>query len=161
MYLVGSPLFRTRRLKPSLRWDHDTTPRKLKSGQIDCQKEEGLAMSKSYRRLLVPLVAILGIATCGLLGAGAGTASAGLNGQKINYESHQAINRCTAGENEHGELISNSCADLRRGPNVDKDRWWVGQVTIIWRYRDGKDMRTTCSVPKSQEADYVTCDDPS
>lgn len=116
-------------------------------------------MPNSYRKRLVPLMAILGIAACYLLGVGIGTASAGTNGQKINYYNRHAYGQCTTGMNQNGETVQN-CTQLRIGSNPAQDYWWVGQVRITWYYTDNSYAPTTCKVPRSQDGDYVTCRDP-
>lgn len=118
-------------------------------------------MPNSYRKRkhLVPLGTVLGITVCSLLGAG--TASAGPNGQKINYYSRYAVSQCTTGMNQKSEIISGHCTALNAGSNPDQDYWWVGEIRITWHYPDNSYTRTAHIVPKSQpDGDYVTCYDP-
>ncbi|MGH3836435.1 MAG: hypothetical protein ACRDSF_12145 [Pseudonocardiaceae bacterium] len=115
-------------------------------------------MPESYRKRLVLLTATLGIVTCGLLGAG--TASAGTNGQQINYYSHYSYAQCTVGTNQNGESIQN-CTQLRIGSNPDQGYWWIGLVDITWYHSDRSHVSSTCGVPKSQDGDYFTCYEPS
>lgn len=116
-------------------------------------------MSNSHRKSLVSIMTILGIVTCGLLGVGAGTASAGAHGQKINYYSRYAGVQCTTGANQNSETVRR-CTDLRIGSNLDQGFLWVGPVTIIWYYPDHTYLRSSCEVPESQATDYTTCYDP-
>lgn len=117
-------------------------------------------MLNSYRKHLVPLITTLGIVACGLLGAGAGTASAGTNGQKIDYYGRSAYGQCTTGINQNSETVRN-CTQLHIGSNPDQKYWWVGQVRITWYYTDNSYAQTICDVPKDkQDGDYVTCNDP-
>lgn len=116
-------------------------------------------MSNLCRKRLVPLIAVLGIAACDLLGVGAGTASAGDNGQKINYHGRDAYGQCTTGKNQKNETVRN-CTQLRTGSNPDQSYWWVGEVGITWHYVDNSYIQTICKIPKTQKNDYVTCYDP-
>jgi len=117
-------------------------------------------MSTSYRKRLAPLATTLGIVACGLLEAGAGTAWAGNNGQQINYYSHYAYIQCSAGTNQNGGNVRN-CTQLRIGSNPNQGYWWVGPVNITWHRPRGTEISSTCNVPKSQDADFFTCYEPS
>lgn len=118
-------------------------------------------MPNSSHKRLVPLIAVLGMVTCDLLGAGAGAASAGNNGQKINYYSHYAYAQCTAGMNQNSETVR-SCTQLRFGANSDQNYLWVGRVRINWYYANNTYSPTFCDVPQSKkDSDYVTCYDPT
>jgi hypothetical protein len=113
-------------------------------------------MSNWSRKPLVPLTATLGALACGLLGAGAGTASAGTNGQQINYYSHYAYAQCTTGKNQSNETTRN-CTQLRIGSNPDQGYFWVGPVTIIWYHTDHTYTSSPCDIPISQTSDSFTC----
>jgi len=119
-------------------------------------------MSNSRWKRLAPLTATLGaVVACGLLGTGTGTASAGTNGQHINYYSYYADAQCTTGKNEKDKTVQ-SCTSLRTGSNLNKNYWWVGPVTIIWRrYYNHSTVSSTCTVPRSQNDDSVLCYEPS
>ncbi len=117
-------------------------------------------MSNSHRKRLAPLATALGVVACGLLEVGAGTARAGTNGQQINYYSRHAYVQCTKGTNQSGNNIRN-CTQLRIGSNPHRDYWWVGPVDITWHRPGPTDISSTCSVPKSQDPDFVTCPEPS
>jgi hypothetical protein len=118
-------------------------------------------MSNLCHKRLVPLIAVLGMVTCDLLGVGAGVASAGTNGQKINYYSRYAYIQCTTGENQHSETVR-SCTQLRVGSNLDPNYLWVGRVRINWYYTNNTYSPTDCDVPKVKtDGDYITCYDPT
>lgn len=111
------------------------------------------------RKRLVQFGTALGITVCSLLTTG--TASAGSNGQRINYYSRYAASQCTTGANQKKEIVSGHCAMLNAGSNPDQDYWWVGEVRITWYYPDNSYSRTACIIPKSQQdGDYTTCYDP-
>lgn len=116
-------------------------------------------MSNSHRKRLAPLATALGVVACGLLEVGAGTARAGTNGQQINYYNHYAYVQCTTGTNQRGDRIQN-CTQLRIGSNPHRGYWWVGLVTITWHRPGRVDISSTCSVPKLQDTDFVTCHGP-
>lgn len=125
-------------------------------------------MSNWYRKRLVPLTATLGALTCGLLGTGAGTASAetpgtasaGINGQQINYYSNYAYAQCTIEKVQNGGTMRR-CTQLRTGSNLDQGQRWIGKVTIYWFRPDHTYIPSTCDVPQSQDSDFVTCYEPS
>jgi hypothetical protein len=117
-------------------------------------------MSKSYQKRLAPLATALGVVACGLLEVEAGPAWAGTNGQQINYYSHYAYVQCTTGTNQYGNSTQ-SCTQLRIGSTLHRGYWWVGPVNVTW-YRPGRiEIPSACSVPKMQDADFVTCHEPS
>lgn len=165
MHLVRSPLVHARRRVPSLRWNRSTTPRKWKSGNIGCHKERKLKISTSRRKFLHPLVVILGIISCSLLGIVNGTALAGQHGQRINYQKRHAYRECATGTNEKGDPAQDGCNTLKDGPNPDNVHLWVGPVNVTWFYFDdhGKplSMSVVCDVPESKIGDFVTCFDPT
>lgn len=144
--------------------------RKFHDGQLHDRSRTGLtaprpeksAMLNSHRKRLVPLTATLGaIIAYGLLGTGTGTASAGTNGQHINYHSNYTGAQCTKGTNQNSQSAQ-FCSLLRRGDNRDYGHWWVGAVTITWqRYSDDGIASSTCNVPQSQDGNFVTCNEPS
>ncbi len=113
-----------------------------------------------HRKRLLPLAAASGTVACGLLGVGAGTASAGVNGQQINYYSRHSYAQCTTGANQNGDTIRN-CTQLRIGSNPNQGYWWVGQVAITWYHPDHTYASSICTVPKSQDGDSFTCYEPS
>lgn len=118
-------------------------------------------MSNWYRNRLTSLTTTLGVVACGVLGVvGAGTATAGTNGQHISYYSRSAYAQCTTGRNQNGDNVQN-CTQLSPGHNLDEGYWWVGPVGIIWDNSDGSRVSSTCNVPKSQEGDSFTCHEPS
>lgn len=118
-------------------------------------------MPNSCHKRLAPLITVLGMVTCDLLGVGAGKASAGNNGQKINYYSHYAYAQCTTGTNQNGEAVR-SCTQLHFGANSDQSYLWVGKVRINWYYANSTYSPTDCDVPKSKpDSDYVACYDPT
>lgn len=164
MYLVRSPLVRARRRVPSLRWNRSTTLREWKSGNMNYCKEGKIEISTSRRKFLHPLVVILGIISCGLLGIGNGTALAGVHGLRINYEKRHAYRECTTGMNEKGESVHDICNILRDGSNPDNAHLWVGQVKVIWYYIDNGGNSYVAprsyDLPESQIGDYVTFIDP-
>lgn len=116
-------------------------------------------MSSSYRKYPAPLIAILSIVACSLIGTG--TASAGSNGQKINYYNRSAYGQCTVGKNQSNETVQN-CTQLHAGANPEQTHWWVDQVEIHWYYADNTYSPSFCTVPRSQEGnDYSICHDPT
>lgn len=119
-------------------------------------------MSNFYWKRLAPLTATLGaVVVHGLLGTGTGAASAGTNGQHIDYYSYYADAQCTTGKNEKGQKVK-VCTSLHTGSNLSQDFLWVGSVTIIWhRYNDDTITSSTCAVPTSQDSDSVRCSEPS
>lgn len=117
-------------------------------------------MSNWYRKRPVLLPATLGAVACGLLGAGPGTASAGTNGQQINYYSHYAYAQCTTGTNPDGNT-SQICTRLHIGDNLDQNGLWVGPVTITWYHPDHTYIASKCNVPKSQDEAFFRCEEPS
>lgn len=113
-----------------------------------------------YGKPLVAVTATLGAVACGLLGAG--TASAGTNGQQINYYSHHSYGQCTTGKNQEGKSISN-CTSFAApaGSNKDEGYWWVGQVNITWYNIDHRSTaHSTCDVPKNYSGDFFNCYEP-
>ncbi|MGH3874280.1 MAG: hypothetical protein ACRDSR_22735 [Pseudonocardiaceae bacterium] len=113
-------------------------------------------MPNLHRGRLIAFTATLGA----LLEAGAGTASAGTNGQQVNYYSHYSYAQCTTGTNQNGADIRN-CTQLRIGSNPDQGYWWVGPVSITWYHPDHSHGTSTCDVPASQDSDFFTCYEPS
>lgn len=92
--------------------------------------------SARHRKRLGAVTATLGIAACGLLGAGAGTATAGTNGQQIIYYNHNSYGQCTTGTNQNGKIIRNCSTFAVQGSNKDEGYYWVGRVNITW-YKNG------------------------
>jgi hypothetical protein len=80
------------------------------AGDVELALEaSGLTDSNTeYRRSLWPA------------GTGTGTASAGTNGQQINYYSYDADAQCTAGTNQNNQ-ITQICTSLRTGSNLNQD----------------------------------------
>lgn len=121
-------------------------------------------MSNSRWRRLIPLTATLGaVVAYGLLGIGTGTASAGTNGQQIDYyvSSEYTDAQCTTGKNGQGQKVR-VCTSLHTGSNLNKKFLWIGSVNIIWHHDyDGSTASSTCEVPQSQSDDSVRCSEPS
>lgn len=117
--------------------------------------------SRWYRTGLAGATATLGVVAFSLLGTGAGTATAGTNGQQINYYSHDAYRQCTTGKNQDGTTVKN-CTDFAvvSGSNRDEGYWWIGPVDITWYKVDGSTVQSTCNVPKSSNSDFFTCYEP-
>lgn len=114
-----------------------------------------------YRRDLVAVTATLGAVGCGLLGAGARTATAGTNGQQINYYNHDSYGQCTTGKNQEGTTVSNCTSFAVQGSNKDEGYWWVGPVSITWHKNDHvSTVHSTCNVPKNSNSDFFNCYEP-
>lgn len=116
------------------------------------------SMMPSWKRLSA-ITGTLGVVAGCLLVSGAGTASAGSNGQQINYYSHTAYGQCTTGYNQNDQYTQN-CTYLESGPNLDYGYWWVGGVDITWYNDDGSTVNSTCNVPRSMNGDFYTCYQP-
>jgi hypothetical protein len=122
-----------------------------------------MEISTSGHKFLHPLVVVLAIVSCGLLGTGNGTALAEVHGNKIRYESRHAYRECAKGMNEKGDPAQDNCNSLRDGSYTDNEHLWVGRVNVMWYYNEpGKpqSMPGFCDAPESQSGPFFTCSDP-
>lgn len=119
------------------------------------------------RKFLIPLAVVLSsVVVFGLLGAGAGMASTGVDGMKIKYIKHNATSQCTTGTVRNGGkeyFLSRVCnpLDNDNDKNVDDQHHWLSPVKITWHNSsENSEESTTCYAPKEQQADYFSCPDP-
>ncbi|MEV6603772.1 hypothetical protein [Kutzneria sp. NPDC051319] len=127
---------------------------------------------RSFTRKATATVAVV----LGLLVAGAGTATAGTNGQQLVLcaPKHGASNTVwhanVTGTNEKGQQINDSPIVRVGNPGACtyylQRWWWKGHTTLHWWFQltDGSyeqapapDTWTTCEVPTSNKTDWWVC----
>lgn len=121
-------------------------------------------MSKKIASRVGVAAATLALATAGVL-TGAGTASAGTNGQQISYTDHSGGYRHSIeiyGYNEYGQETL-GCFNINAGGTTNISWWWWrGDTTVkaysSWNCQNNYSWGTHVNVPYSQPGDwtYVT-----
>jgi hypothetical protein len=136
-------------------------------GNEEATKEEKSTMSNWYwKRVVAPTAALGVIVGCGLLGAG--TASAGTNGQHVAVLGTEQVRAQICGWNQHDSYGCTPVFDTSKSYRTDDPYkwWWVSKdkdhlVTINgWdKYNNPLKMkRSPCTVPKVQPTDWTLCD---
>ena len=91
------------------------------------------------------------------------TASAGTNGQQINFcTDKNAVSVKMVGINDRGDRVEQSTGlDPKDGSGCHQlpNFWWKGPVAIHWEYTADTSGDNVCFVPETAPDDYTTCTD--